>query len=603
MPGSMSTLVAKPGGRLLSVAVAMIIILGSWAPETLASQAGRGSPPSVPPAGPIETVGDFLSLGANTVREIQEAIELAGDEADALLEELHEELSSFLAELEQAYKDTLQTTINSLDDFTHRKLLELQSLIDRVNAELQADIMLASAEAQNVIREATFQARLLTAELEASFKRVLIVGGETAAYVVSRAVYDLVLIVSLVFLGIGVLVFFAVLYLRRLPTGIARPIVGALGLGYVLVFGTLAFIPPVRVNALVFVGAGLEQQLEVGDPVARIFRVVPDSIVIGETEEIEIWGTALRPGGVDPEIMLGGFVLPVSAASDSRVVARVVDVQLVVGSAAIIVRSGADEAAREVVRVVEAAHPPEPPDLVVAAATLIPASPVVGGNAQLVVTVRNDGGPADNVLLEWRMTAAATGDAKSQLLAFEPGESKMVSFNGSYLDEGQFESLVIVDPLNSIEEKDENNNQRQLAVTVKPRPPREARVTVRFVSVTVHDAREPVNDGEMRLNGNVNGREFKWPRDGSKSVRPGGTYDVGVTFRLTMTEGETLAIYVNGVERDNPGFPLYDDHDAMGEVSSDYGSTTNWGAGSHDERSGGHRDYTIHYVIEVEWNS
>lgn len=42
---------------------------------------------AAPPAGVLQTVGDFLSLGANTMRELQEAIKLASGEAKQLLQE------------------------------------------------------------------------------------------------------------------------------------------------------------------------------------------------------------------------------------------------------------------------------------------------------------------------------------------------------------------------------------------------------------------------------------------------------------------------------------------------------------------------------------
>ena len=40
------------------------------------------TPPAAaaPVAGVVQTIGDFLSLGANTVRELQEAIQIAGAE-------------------------------------------------------------------------------------------------------------------------------------------------------------------------------------------------------------------------------------------------------------------------------------------------------------------------------------------------------------------------------------------------------------------------------------------------------------------------------------------------------------------------------------------
>ena len=124
--------------------------------------------------------------------------------------------------MSQTYQDNLNVTINSLDAATRNKLLELQGLIDQVNQTLQQDIALASQAAKDVIRKASLEIRRATLELEQSLKNVIIVGGETAAYVVDRAIYDAILVIALVLLGVGLLVFILLLFLRRLPQGLAR---------------------------------------------------------------------------------------------------------------------------------------------------------------------------------------------------------------------------------------------------------------------------------------------------------------------------------------------------------------------------------------------
>src|SRR6478672_4012190 len=140
------------GRGLVHCLVIMTLLLGLLGP--LQGRASAAAPPVAPTAGILQTLGDFLSLGANTVREVQQAIQIAGQEARDTLQQLNDEMTGLISTLEKTYQNNLNITLNSLDSVTRTKLVELQSLIDQVNSTLQADIGLVQQASKDIIRTA-----------------------------------------------------------------------------------------------------------------------------------------------------------------------------------------------------------------------------------------------------------------------------------------------------------------------------------------------------------------------------------------------------------------------------------------------------------------
>ena len=76
---------------MVNLVLVVTLLLGVLSP--VAAQAAAPAPVAAPPAGVLQTLGDFLSLGANTVREIQQAITLAGQETRDTLDQLNGEIT------------------------------------------------------------------------------------------------------------------------------------------------------------------------------------------------------------------------------------------------------------------------------------------------------------------------------------------------------------------------------------------------------------------------------------------------------------------------------------------------------------------------------
>jgi hypothetical protein len=571
---------------------------------------GSSPQPAVaaPQPGVLQTIGDFLSLGANTAREIQEAIKLASGEAKQLLQDINNDLNDLLQRVSDTYQNNLNVTISSLDAATSKKLLELQGFFDQLNDTILQDIAVISATLLEDLRRVSAEIRRDADFLRRSLEEVVVVGSESAVYVIDRAAQTALVIFSVVMLGIGLLLFVWLLMTRRLPSGSARNIAFALGVVFLVLFGSLTLWPGARAYAMTATGLGLRDRLEsiVGQP--RILDVFPELITVGKTKELEVWGSGLRPNGVAPSVRIQNAVFPLNASSDETLVVNVSGLTLPDGAQDLVLLYDAKEAARAVVRVARQAAPPVPPDLTITAFTISPASPVRTGNALATVTVRNQGtgSTTKSFVVQWQPFAAHPG-LQTVVASLTAGETRSVQFNYVYLSAGTFDSVATVDSFNSVVEVNEANNTTKRSVSVQDPAPRKARVTVIFTEITIHDDADPAGSGELWLNFNVGGQTGRWPSSGTKDVDSGGTYAIGKSFTFTLSETEHLTIFVKGTDEDNPGFPLYDDHDDMGTVpvsgsSLEFTSANEWGRGAHDVRSSCPDGcYTIHFRIDVAW--
>ena len=134
--------------------------------------------------------------------------------------------------------------------------------------------------------------------------------------------------------------------------------------------------------------------------------------------------------------------------------------------------------------------------------------------------------------------------------------------------------------------------------------PRKARIIVLFTQIHVIDDSEPENkeEGEISLELDVNGQRIYWP-EGSRyrNLDDNEAAPMNSRFEVTLTENDSLSIYVNGMESDDDS----NGDDPMGAIRVQYDSRTTWGQGEHTERSNNYPDrsgvYNISYTISVTW--
>ncbi len=539
---------------------------------------------------PLQTVGGILSIGINILDELKEAIRVAGDETRATLETLRDVLETLLDTLETTYQDNLNITLNSLDDATRKKLLEVEDLVTNINQQLQADIKLASQEAQTVIKTATKEIADLSSELEQSLKEVIVVGGKTAAYLIDRSTYNIILVVSLIFLGVGLLLFIWLLFSRRLPRGLRRTLVFFLMSLYLTSFTRLVFVPHFRGQVMAFTGVGLEKSLTKVKSEPSIFEIIPEVITLEKTREIAIWGDTLLLNGEPPQVTIAGHEVEVKAFSNTKIVLDVAKLKIAEGSTNLALTY---DKKPQLLAVVSVKNLALPPDLTITSLTTNPSKPLQKRNTQVTISVKNLGNTeANNFILEWK-PSANTPSKIIRVNSIKPGKSKDFSDNFSYPNLGIFDTVATVDSSQVVAESNEANNSITKQITVKQRPLRKAKVTVNLKKVTIENDSDFPGNGEIDLSFDINGKQSSWYH---KNAESGKSYTLKKVFNLTLNESEKLKIYISGFDKD-PGTD-----DSMGIVNKEFSASNNWGKGNHNHRSSCPKGcYTIHYTISVNW--
>jgi hypothetical protein len=136
--------------------------------------------------------------------------------------------------------------------------------------------------------------------------------------------------------------------------------------------------------------------------------------------------------------------------------------------------------------------------------------------------------------------------------------------------------------------------------TPSPTPaPLQAQVTVTFNKVHVRSDADPTSAGEMLLELNVNGQTVRWPDTGTRTVNSGGDYAINKIVTVTVKEGDTLRVYVNGTEDDEPL-----DDDSMGTIDKIYTVARDWTGGDMTATSTCPDGcYMVYYKVGVVWIS
>ncbi|HVO43068.1 MAG TPA: CARDB domain-containing protein, partial [Aggregatilineales bacterium] len=397
-------------------------------------------PLSVRPAraGVMQTVGDFLSLGANTARELNTAINSAGSQFRATLEQLNNNLNSLLQSITQTFQSNLNVTINSLDAESQNEFTRLQTLISQIDQTLQQDIQVASQAAQNIIRTAALEVETVAQNLEGHLKNLIVVGGETGAYLIDRATYDAIPIISFIALAVGALVIIILVFVRKFPTGIARYIALIFIVGYVALFASMIFVPTLRGYVMSYTGIGLQQRVASIGSDPRIIGIFPQSVIIPLTPEAQVWGSNLNPSGKTLVVKVGNQTAQ-SAPGDDMIVVKVGSLSLPDGSSSLQLVYNGTPGPSEPITLYHPTPTPALPDLTIQSFTISPASPTQGNNAHASIRVLNQGaGSAGSFVVYWR-PIATSGALNATISGLAAGATQTVGFDYPYPQAGSFD--------------------------------------------------------------------------------------------------------------------------------------------------------------------
>lgn len=307
-------------------------------------------------ARPAETIGDLLTkaLGIerlielsesaidqaidNAGEEARETVKVAGMEARSTLEKFRQDNESIILLLEKEYESALDVTIDSLDAISRRKLREVEDALMRVNKVLQEDIILlkessveviqeAGQEISTVIESASFKIQDNIIQLEQTLENTVVIVTDSAAYLVDRLFNNIISAISLIFLGLGLLLFIYLFYARRLQKGLPATIATIFVGVFLAGFGTLLLFAPARAFVLISAQIGIEEKLEISKKKSVVY-VMPSSLQPEQTKVLEIRGRHLTPGGAHPTVKFAGKSVPIIAAHETEITVDISNIAL-----------------------------------------------------------------------------------------------------------------------------------------------------------------------------------------------------------------------------------------------------------------------------------
>ncbi|GAB4546238.1 MAG: hypothetical protein OHK0023_05550 [Anaerolineae bacterium] len=498
------------------------------------------------------TLGALAGLAEVVGGKVNSVAATLGAEVAEAAAAVSREVNSVIETAKAAYADALNTTIDSFDAFTSRKLLDIQDLLYTLNDLLERNIALVRDTLIEVITTASAELRGAAADLQSRLQSLIVVGGETAVYVIDRTLFNVVQLVALILLGIGVLIFVGLLFREKRPKGLALALAVLLMFAFVAVFGAFALVPSVRAAALSATGLGIETQFEAAKAAKpEVFLASPSIIIRGETRSITLQGIHLRELG-EPRIVIGTQSLPINASDDRTIVVNTSDLTLPDGEHTLSVRYGDDEGARLVVQVRSPAPTPEPPaDLSIRSFSLNPSSPVRGRSTTATIVVQNTGRTAaGRFRVQWEAIAGTTASSSEMVVdSLAPGASRTVTLTYTYPNAGSFDTRARVDAGNTVTEANESNNISNLSIRVVLR---RAEVTVVFDRfVVAHDA-NGFGGTNVGMNFDVNGesayREFNNINDDQNNSDLTRNFNrpIALTIQRQLNENETLTICADG---------------------------------------------------------
>ncbi len=328
-----------PARRIIHLSVALSLALGAvvWPTQTAFA---------APSHSPLLTVAAVIASAFVGKALVSDLIGDAAGEVRDILEQVNDMLDDLIDNLGATYGDMLEVTFDQLDEFTRTQLERIYSLTEQLQVDLQVGLENLNTTILDDLQFITTQVRATLAQ--ATDTVVVAIGG--AVLIIDKSAFNAAFIIVLILLALGLIAFTWLLFTRRLPPDPPSRRLTYIGMGaFVLVFGTL-LLPQGRAYALTWSDFGRKVEA-LTHP--EIFDVRPDTLVIGKTQELLLFGARFAPEGASPTVRLGDLELPVAAAGNELVAVSLAGVDLAgfSGSQTVTLLTAEDEVATATVGV------------------------------------------------------------------------------------------------------------------------------------------------------------------------------------------------------------------------------------------------------------
>lgn len=264
--------------------------------------------------GLILTIAGVILAGKMAKSGLDDTVDDAKDDAKDVINHASEQISALVEQLEETYAGALETSLDSLDDFSGKQLLKLAGFFDQINQKLMQDWSVVQGDVLQLLKQVdgTIQKTMIGLE------DLVVVGVRGATFVIDKTTYNAAFLLAVVLTAVGLLLFARLLWAVKGPRGGVR--VGAFALmGTYVVFSASLLLPQPRAYAIKM--AGQAQELRSLGSGPHLYTVTPATLVVGEPAELLLVGAHFDVGGA-PTVRVGKHTLVPESWSETHVAVR-----------------------------------------------------------------------------------------------------------------------------------------------------------------------------------------------------------------------------------------------------------------------------------------
>ena len=451
--------------KLVSFFIALCIMLNFSVPHPTNAEVLQKPNQFLDPV----TIAGVIGIAKVVSNEVEGIIGSLGTEAQDTIDSLTsltDELNNSINILESKFQDNTNIAINSLDSASQRAVQDLYQVLNELDEQITKTIDYTAETFRELISETSIEIQTINSDIEQRLSRLIILFVKGSAYLLNLTFYYAILVVSIVFLAVGVLIFWWGLGRLKQRSLLVRIVSWILMLGYLTFFVSLTFLPSFRVGIMEYTGFGFEQELVIyNEP--NVFGTIPRKIVLGETEELKMVGENLNPSDDTTLVVtIGSQEVAVKASTETEIVVDVKNLTIEEGTAEINVVFEDGDKTESVISVVEPTPVLSDSDLVVEELQILPVTPVVGELTRFIVTISNRGEKsARNFQVEWQPEVGKTeGNGNLTIDKLDGNETRDIPFDYVYRDAGNAQVFVKID--SSDPESNKKNNTLDRFVTI-----------------------------------------------------------------------------------------------------------------------------------------
>ncbi|MDD5673280.1 MAG: hypothetical protein PHC61_03900 [Chitinivibrionales bacterium] len=240
-------------------------------------------------AGSIQDVSKAATDLMNQINDVTRLVDSkveSGELGQDVGDVVDQRLSNLMAQLESAMQNSGGYLFDQANGTIDHTFIDISLLLDQINSGILNKTL------PSLIDQISSQLQLQINTISTTVEDLVVLTAGSAVIIVDKTVNAIVIIVSIIFLAIGVFVF-AVILIKMKGNFSVPNIVGVSFMGiFTIFFLTIILSSDLRGN--VIAGFNFGKKVPIRELPPKITGVVPETFVLGKTKNLYIYGTHLN---------------------------------------------------------------------------------------------------------------------------------------------------------------------------------------------------------------------------------------------------------------------------------------------------------------------